>query len=132
MNAKAVLTHLIRAGRDAIHLEQTLCGIGYKETPYFSLHGEIADAIYALLGEDVDEFEDSITYAALHDIYTSDEQCAEQLSPMVQSGLDVPRATMDIICDSARNRNIDVKQFINLILSDWARKEIITRAVLGR
>ena len=45
MNTKFVLAHLIRAGRDALHLEKTLTEIGYNETPYFNLYGDITDAI---------------------------------------------------------------------------------------
>lgn len=122
MNTKKVLTHLIKAGRDALHLENTLSSIGYKETPYFNLHGEITDAIYTMLGEDTDSLEESMTYAAMTDIFTSDEQCAEQLAPMIEPDFNIPTATMDIIRSSASEQNMDVSQFIQLILSDWARK----------
>ena len=82
MNTKKVLTHLIRAGRDALHLEKTLKNIGYKETPYYNLYGEIADAIYTMLGEDTDTFDESVTHAAINDIFTPDEICAEKLAEM--------------------------------------------------
>lgn len=124
MNTKKVLTHLIKAGRDALHLENTLSSIGYKETPYFNLHGEITDAIYTMLGEDTDSLEESMTYAAMNDIFTSDEQCAEQLASMIGHDLNVPPATMNVIQSAASERNMDVSQLIRLILSDWARKEV--------
>ena len=76
MNTKSVLTHLIRAGRDALHLEKTLTDLGYKETPYYNLYGEITDALYAMLDERTDTVEESKAYAAIHDIYTPDEICA--------------------------------------------------------
>lgn len=128
MDTKSVLTHLIRAGRDAIHMEKTLNDIGYKETPYFNLYGEITDAVYAMLGEDTDSISESVAYSAMHDIYTSDEQCAEQLSSMIDADLNIPDATMDVLRASASERNMDVSQLIQLILSDWARKELVFQA----
>lgn len=124
MNTKSVLTHLIRAGRDALHLEKTLTDIGYKETPYFNLYGEITDAVYAMLGEETDALEESMTHAAMHDIYTSDEQCAEQLMAMMEPCLGIPTATMNVLRETAMARGMDMEQMINLILSDWARKEL--------
>ena len=67
MDAKKVLTHLVRAGRDALHIESTLTELGYKETPYYNLYGEIAEAIYTMIGENTDTFNESITYAKIHD-----------------------------------------------------------------
>ena len=127
MNAKKTLTHLIRAGRDALHLENTLNNLGYHETPYFNIHGEIADAIYCMLDEKTD-YEDSLTYAAMHDIYTPDEMCAEQLAEMMKSPLTVYETTMEIISETAKEKGITEYQMINLILSDWARKELLLKA----
>ena len=127
MDTKNVMLHLIRAGRDALHLDTTLTDIGYRDTPYFSIQGEIADAISCLLDEEPETYEESAAYAAIHDIYTSDEQCAEQLAEMVQPQADIPPATMEMIRETARERGMDVQQFISLILSDWAMKELMFR-----
>jgi len=127
MDTKNVMLHLIRAGRDALHLDTTLTDIGYRDTPYFSIQGEIADAISFLLDEEPETYEESAAYAAIHDIYTSDEQCAEQLAEMVTPQADVPPATMAMIRETARERGMDVRQFISLILSDWAMKELMFR-----
>ena len=129
MNSKKVLLHLIRAGRDAIHLEQTLNNIGYKETPFFNIYGEIADAVYEMLGEKTDSFDESMTYAAMHDIYTSDEQCAERLADMVNQDINIPDATMEIIQLTANELHIETSKLINLILSDWARKEVLFKSI---
>ena len=104
MNTTSVLTHLIRAGRDALHLEKTLTEIGYAETPYFNLYGEITDAIHGILDEDTDTIEESKAYAAIHDPFTPDEICAEELAMFV----DVPSvsdATMEVITDTERRGN---------------------------
>lgn len=130
MNAKKTLTHLIRAGRDALHLENTLNNLGYNETPYFNIHGEIAEAIYNMLDEKTD-YEDSVTYAVMQDIYTPDEMCAEQLVEMMEPPLTVYKTTMEIISETAKEKGITESQMINLILSDWARKELLLKAFVG-
>ena len=130
MNAKKTLTHLIRAGRDALHLENTLNNLGYHETPYFNIHGEIAEAIYNMLDEKTD-YEDSVTYAVMQDIYTPDEMCAEQLVEMMKSPVSIPETTMEIISEAAKEKGITECQMINLILSDWARKELLLKAFVG-
>ena len=123
MNTKSVLTHLIRAGRDALHLEKTLTEIGYKETPYFNLYGEITDAIYGILDEQTDTIEESKAYAAIHDIYTPDETCAEELSKLVIPA-DVSDTTMEVISEAARSRGVQMSTMIRLILNEWAMKEM--------
>lgn len=129
MNTKSVLTHMIRAGRDALHLEKTLTDIGYKETPYFNLYGEITDAIYVLLGEQTDTIEESKAYAAIHDIYTPDEICAEELAPLV-SVPDVSDTTMEVIVETAKSRGIEPSTMVRLILSEWAMKEMYANSVM--
>ena len=129
MNTKSVLTHLIRAGRDALHLEKTLTDIGYKETPYFNLYGEITDAIYALLDEQTNTIEESKAYAAIHDIYTPDEICAEELAPLVCMA-DLPANVMEVINEAAERRNTSPKSMLRLIVSEWAMKEMYANIVM--
>lgn len=129
MDAKKVLTHLIRAGRDAIHLEKTLTEIGYKETPYFNLYGEITDAIYGILDEHTDTIDESKAYAAVHDIYTPDEICAEELALLVDTP-NVHDTTMEVITEAALSRNIKPSTMVRLILNEWAMKEMLCTAVL--
>ena len=129
MNTTSVLTHLIRAGRDALHLEKTLTEIGYMETPYFQLYGEIIDAIYGILDEDTDTVEESKAYAAVHDPFTPDEICAEELAASV-SFPDVPDSTMEVITETAQSRGMDPSILIRLILNEWAMKEMLYSAVM--
>ena len=132
MNTKKVLTHLIRAGRDALHLENTLKEIGYKETPYFNLYGEIADAIYNMIGEETDTFDESVTHAAINDIFTPDEICAENLAEMCNGQSDIlseiPVSTRKIILETAERRGMDPQKLTMLILSEWASKELLFNA----
>ena len=131
MNTKSVLTNLIRAGRDALHLEKTLTDIGYKETPYFNHYGEITDAIYGILDEQTDTIEESKAYAAIHDPFTPDEICAEELSGFVDNKpQNIPDTTMEVISEAARSRGIDPSTMIRLILNEWAMKEMYCASVL--
>lgn len=129
MNTKSVLTHLIRAGRDALHLEKTLTDLGYKETPYYNLYGEITDALYAMLDERTDTVEESKAYAAVHDIYLPDEICAEELAPLVCTA-DLPVTVLDVIAEAAQKRGIEPNTMIRLIVSEWAMKEMYANSVL--
>lgn len=135
MNEKFVLTHLIRAGRDALHLEQTLNSIGYKETPYYNLYGEIADAIYALIGEETDSIDESETHHAIHDIGMSDETAAEYLASMLDkassSGIDIHDTTKEVIEEAAVKRGVDFNTMVKMILGQWAMQEMYSNSVMG-
>ena len=130
MDTKTVLTHLIKAGRDALHMEQSLKKLGYAETPYYDLYGEISEAIYCILGENSDTFDQSATYAAIHDYFMTDEQCAEYLTQMCEDTETeplscIPEATRRILIDAAKDRNMDLKKLTMIILSEWAIKEVL-------
>ena len=132
MNEKAVLTHLVRAARDAIHLEKVLEEIGYKDTPYFNLYGEIAEAMYCLLNENTETFTESETYNAIHDIYTPDETCAEYLENIYRcnsSGADLglSDASREVLDEVAKERGIETGQLIRLILCEWAARQTVLR-----
>ena len=53
---------IIIAGRTAKKADDILRKIGYTDTPYFNIYGNIADALYILLGEKTDTFDKSLTY----------------------------------------------------------------------
>ena len=133
MNTKKVLTHLIRAGRDALHLEKTLSGLGYKETPYFNLYGEICDAIYSLVGEETETFGESVTHETMTDSLTPDELSAETLAAMydynaLATDMEIPPATLEILLDAADERGIELNKLIKLILSEWAMRKMLSTA----
>ena len=46
-------------------LDNAMQSAGFDETPYTEIYGGIADAIYSLLGEKTDTFEESVTYDVL-------------------------------------------------------------------
>lgn len=129
MDTKTVLTHLIKAGRDALHMEESLKKLGYAETPYYDLYGEISEAIYCILGENSDTFDQSTTYAAIHDFFMTDEQCAEYLTHMCEEKSEplasIPEATKKILTDAANERGMDLQKLTMIILSEWAVKEVM-------
>jgi hypothetical protein len=132
MNEKAALTHLVKAARDAIHLENVLSEMGYKETPYFDLYGEISEAIYCLLNEQTESFSDSETYNAIHDSYTPDEACADRLMDIYRSNasnadLGLSRASMEVFEEVANERGISIPQLQKLILCEWSARQVIIR-----
>ena len=136
MKVKRALTHLVKAGRDALHLEKTLAQLGYKETPYFNLYGEISEAMYCILEEDTDSFEESATHNAMNDIYTPDEICAEQLEEIFRNnprnaGLSIPRATREVLEEAAAKRGMPLDRFVSLILCEWAAREVMLINFVG-
>lgn len=131
MDKKKVFVHLVKASRDAYHLEQTLNSVGYTETPYFNLYGEISEAMYHMLGEKTDTFDESITHAAVHDVFTTDEQCAEQLAELCEHNaeiIQIPEATKKTIVEAAQARGISPFTLVNIILSEWAVHQEILKA----
>ena len=133
MKSKNALTHLIRAGRDALNLENVLNQFGYKETPYFNLYGEIAEAIYCLLDENTESFEQSVAHAVMHDPLTSDEAAADELAKLLDkasnSGIEIPETTMEVINEAAEDRGFDSETMIRIILAEWAMKETFSQNV---
>lgn len=134
MDMKKAFTHLVKAGRDAMHIESTLENIGYRSTPYFNLYSDICDALYAMLGEDTELFEQSETYAAIHDIYTPDEIVADGLVKLWDSAvgarMGIPDTTRMMIEESARERGVETASMVKLILSEWATKQLFLKNVL--
>ena len=132
MNEKRVLTHLVKAARDAIHMERVLKEIGYKETPYFGLYGEIADAMYCLIGEETETFTESETHNAINDTYTPDEECAERLMDIYRKNtlgaeFGLSDASTDVLNEVAQERGINSAQLARLILCEWAARQTILR-----
>ena len=72
---KEALLRMIRAADKALEMDKALSNHGYKENPYADIFGDIADAIYYLVGEKKNCFEDSVTYWVLHgDLLTEEDK----------------------------------------------------------
>lgn len=73
------LERMVCSARKAFAIDKRLMELGYRDTPYFEIYGEIADAIYYMLNEQTDTFDKSVAYRTLHDKSMTDLQCAEKL-----------------------------------------------------
>lgn len=78
-NIKGALLHDVKAARNLYHLSEVSDAFGYQENPFYKNFGEIADSIYALIGEKTETFEESITYLALTTPHLTDERRASML-----------------------------------------------------
>ena len=75
-----LLTRLVKVARKAYKTDLALQQLGYDETPYFDIYGEILDGIYELLGEKTDTLEESYTYQfVIFNDYLPPEQAAKEL-----------------------------------------------------
>ena len=81
---KDALLRIIRAAMEAKRMDEALLKLGYRENPYFSIYGNLADAIYMLAAEKTDKFEDSVTFLVLNTQSISDERRAEILYAEMQ------------------------------------------------
>lgn len=76
---KETLIRMVNAARECMSADRKLQEIGFENTPLFNIYGTIADAIYYLIDEKTDTFEESMTFQVLNDETLSDEECADML-----------------------------------------------------
>ena len=78
---REALLRLVKAGEQAKELDTKLMDLGYSTTPYGLIFGEIADAVYLLIGEEnpFDDFRDSTTYQVMTDKVLTDQSKADLL-----------------------------------------------------
>lgn len=88
MEIRSVFLKLTKAARTAHYLDDAMQTAGYPSSPYADIFGHIADAIYTLLDEHTDTFDESITYASVLSFVNSDEQCAEFLYRAYKKDMD--------------------------------------------
>ena len=76
---KDALLRMVRAGRSTKEMCDCFVQAGLDDNKLFEIYGEIADAIYGLLGERTQTYEESVTYIALTTPILTDERRAEML-----------------------------------------------------
>lgn len=79
MEIESVLKHMVSIARKTNHISEQLQVIGLGDEPFFTLYGEAADAIYGLLGEETETFDESETCITLNDPMVSDADCVRIL-----------------------------------------------------
>ena len=63
---KDAFAKLISTAEKAKHMDEEMVKLGYSDNLYADIFGDIADAIYKLLGENTKTFESSFTYVMLN------------------------------------------------------------------
>ena len=76
---KEILMKMVEAGVKAKELSDAMEDLGYQETPYWDLYTMIADAIYTMVGEQTDTFDESKTYLVLNDPDMTNEERVSKL-----------------------------------------------------
>lgn len=79
MDVYELIGKLVVSARAAYRMDDGMRKLGYANNPYADFFGNIADALYSLLGEDTSEFTVSATYRTLVNPSLPDTRCAEIL-----------------------------------------------------
>ena len=67
MKIESVFRNLVDAGVRARKLDEAMKNAGFDDNPYFEIYGCVAQAIYSLLDEHTENYEDSIADYSLSD-----------------------------------------------------------------
>lgn len=125
---KEALTKLVRAARTAKRADDALRNVGYTDTPYFDIYGDIVDGIYAMLGEKTNTLEESVTYTVLSNPDMADDECAEAF--IDEYCKSVPRMSPHVnesLKAAADQMGISIPAMINVILCEWAlQRDVLT------
>lgn len=79
MDIQQSLIRMVKTARTAIRVSEQLSAAGHPFALYDEIYGDIADAIYYLIGENAATFSDSATYRILNEDVYSDMHCARLL-----------------------------------------------------
>ena len=80
MNENKALANLVKAARKARRIDDDLVQNGYPGSPYNEIYELISDAIYTMLGEQTECFDESITCRTLNSGILTDKQVADRLA----------------------------------------------------
>ena len=69
MKIDSVFLNLVDAGLMAKKMDKAMQDAGFDNNPYFEIYGCVAQAIYHLLGEDGDDYENSLADYSLSDAF---------------------------------------------------------------
>ena len=67
MKIESVFLNLVDAGMMAKKMDKAMQDAGFDDNPYFEIYGCVAQAIYYLLDEKMDNYEDSLADYSLSD-----------------------------------------------------------------
>jgi len=121
MNRDAML-RLVKAWKKANDTDETLQELGYNTTPYEEIAGNIADAIYYILGEQTNTFDESVTFRTLSNFTLSAEKCTDILMAAYEKKTHVSDPTTECLNEEADKRGMELDALVKMILSEWALK----------
>ena len=78
-NVKDALFREVDVCREMLKLHDAMASCGYPENPFWDNFSTASDAIYKLIGEHTETFEESVTYLVLTAPYLTNERRAEML-----------------------------------------------------
>lgn len=73
------LLRMVRAATKAKAMQEKYLEIGMDDQPWFDIWGEVLDAIYFLIGEHTQTFEESVTYIVMTAPILTDERRVKML-----------------------------------------------------
>ena len=125
MNKKAI-QGLVAAWKLANNMDDELCKLGYGDTPYFTIAGDIMDGIYHMLEENTSTLEESVAYATLTNRRLTPDQCADAiLNAYKQDDSVLSDNVMDIVRHGADTIGVSTGKMIKIIVSEWALRHKI-------
>lgn len=74
-----VISRMVKVWKLANAMDEHLLKLGYECSPYTEIAGQVADAIYNLLGENTERFDQSFTYATLNNENITTEDCIDMI-----------------------------------------------------
>lgn len=119
---KEALERLVRAARTAKKTDDALRTVGYDNTPYFDIFGDIVDGIYELLEENTGTLDESITYESIIDPNMTNAESAERLESEYSASrltVSLSPGTMEALAEAAAGFNTSPYAVVKLILSEW-------------
>lgn len=79
MDIQTMLEKMVDSWKIAHYFDRKFMNAGYSDNPYMDISARIADAIYSLLGEETETFEESFTCRTLKNKAFSVKECAAAL-----------------------------------------------------
>jgi len=74
MRAKETIGHLVNLAMKSKKLSDQMNELGYPDNPYWDFYCEAAEALYDLVGESTDTFEESLAFLVLQSTTITEEQ----------------------------------------------------------
>ena len=128
-----LLLCLVEIGMKMDQLDEDLRALGYGDTPYWDLSCKVSDALYNFLGEHTGTYQESVTYKALNEPGLTERERTKLLMDVYREKnprMELPKHTLSVIEESAKERGISNEAMMSTVLSEWAlRHEQIRKIV---